>query len=173
MEAQIVDAANGVAIHHAVPSADGDGSAGLKALEGARRKAEEEGTAFAGSVEPQLAWELFCTRRAVLVDVRTPEELSYVGRIPDALHVAWATGVSQVRNPRFLKELEAKVPKDSVVLFLCRSGKRSAAAAQAATRAGYDSAFNVVEGFEGDLDEHRQRGVLGGWRQRGLPWIQD
>jgi rhodanese-related sulfurtransferase len=79
-------------------------------------------------------------------------------------------------NPRFLRELEAKVSKDTPVLLLCRSGARSAAAAAAAaaaTRAGFKHAYSVVEGFEGDLDESRQRGNRNGWRFRALPWVQD
>jgi rhodanese-related sulfurtransferase len=87
--------------------------------------------------------------------------------------VAWATGTSLVRNPRFARELEAKVRKTDMVLFLCRSGKRSALAAEAAAKAGFTSVFNVLEGFEGNLDESRQRGRLDGWRFHGLPWIQD
>jgi len=143
------------------------------ALDRAREHAKAAGLPYAGGVPPEQAWQLWQSSHAVLVDVRTPEELSYVGRVPKATHVAWATGTAQVRNPRFVRELEAKVAKDAVVLFLCRSGKRSAAAAEAAAKAGYSNAFNVLEGFEGDLDEQQRRGGLGGWRQRGLPWIQD
>lgn len=149
------------------------GAGALDSLQRVREEAAAAGWRYAGGVLPELAWQLFHEGRAVLVDVRTPEELSYVGRIPEAVQVAWATGTAQVRNPRFVRELESKVPKDAVVLFLCRSGKRSAAAAEAATRAGYGSAFNVLEGFEGELDEHQRRGGVGGWRRRGLPWIQD
>jgi rhodanese-related sulfurtransferase len=155
--------------HQAHPGPDD----ALASLQQAREKATHAGWGYAGAVPPEVAWKLFQERKAVLVDVRTPEELSYVGRVPRALHVTWATGVAQVRNPRFLHELESKVSKDAVVLFLCRSGKRSAAAAEAATSAGYHSAFNVLEGFEGDLDEHHRRGGLDGWRHRGLPWVQD
>jgi len=145
----------------------------LELLERVRAEAAAVGLPYAGSVFPELAWQLFQAGEALLVDVRTPEELSYVGRVPGATHLAWATGTAQVRNPRFLRELESKVPKDAVVLFLCRSGKRSAAAAEAATKAGYGNAFNVQEGFEGDLNERQRRGELGGWRRRGLPWVQD
>ena len=145
----------------------------LGSLQHARTQAVTGGLAYAGSVPPELAWKLFQAGQALLIDVRTPEELSYVGRVPGAMHLAWATGTAQLRNPRFVRELESKVPKDAIVLFLCRSGKRSAAAAEAATKAGYASAFNILEGFEGDLDERRRRGGLGGWRHRDLPWIQD
>jgi rhodanese-related sulfurtransferase len=110
----------------------------------------------------------------VLVDVRTTEERKFVGHVPDSLHVAWATGTSLTRNPRFVKELETRVgSKDAVVLLLCRSGHRSAAAAEAAHAAGFTNVFNVSEGFEGDLDEKGRRGRLGGWRYHDLPWVQD
>jgi len=142
-------------------------------LEQVRQRAVANGWSYAGSVPPELAWKLVEAGQALLVDVRTPEELSYVGRVPGATHVAWATGTAQVRNPRFLRELEPKVPKEATVLFLCRSGKRSAAAAEAATKAGYRNAFNILEGFEGEIDDRKHRGGLGGWRHRGLPWIQD
>jgi hypothetical protein len=46
-------------------------------------------------------------------------------------------------------------------------------AAEAATRAQFANAFNVLEGFEGDIDIERRRGRVGGWRFHGLPWIQD
>jgi len=59
------------------------------------------------------------------------------------------------------------------VLLLCRSGKRSALAAEAATKAGFTSVFNVLEGFEGELNEAQHRGTADGWRFRGLPWVQD
>ena len=145
----------------------------LQALQHVRAQAAADGLHYGGHVPPELAWRLFKAKQALLVDVRTPEELSYVGRVPGAKHVVWAHGVAQVRNPRFLEELEAKVPKDAVVMFLCRSGKRSSAAAEAAAGAGYAHAFNVLEGFEGDLDEHHRRGQVDGWRYHGLPWVQD
>jgi rhodanese-related sulfurtransferase len=107
------------------------------------------------------------------VDVRTAEERKFVGHAPNTLHVAWQTGPALIKNPRFLRELESKLAKDAVILFLCRSGKRSAAAAAEATRAGFKNVFNVREGFEGDLDDKQQRGTLGGWRAQGLPWVQD
>lgn len=147
------------------------------ALEHIRRHAVETGLSYAGAVPPALAWELFSRGEAVLVDVRTAEERVFVGYVPNSLHVAWATGTNLTRNPRFARELEAKVErqggKDAVVLLLCRSGKRSALAADAATRAGFTHAFNVLEGFEGELNERYQRGSLDGWRYQGLPWVQD
>ena len=86
---------------------------------------------------------------------------------------AWATGTSLTRNPRFVRELEARVSKGDTVLLLCRSGKRSELAAEAAARAGFARVYNVLEGFEGEANEARQRGRTDGWRFHGLPWLQD
>ena len=142
-------------------------------LEAARRLATEEGREYAGDVDPRTAWNLAETGASVIVDVRSAEERKFVGRVPQSLHVPWATGLELVRNPRFVVELEAAVPKDVPILFLCRSGKRSALAAEAATKAGFRLAFNVAEGFEGDLDAQQRRGGSNGWRFHGLPWAQD
>lgn len=142
-------------------------------LAAARARAVEAGLPYAGSVSPSEAWELFTQGDARLIDVRSAEELKFVGRVPDAQHVAWMSGISLSRNPRFVRELGGKVGKDEVVLLLCRSGKRSAAAAEAAAKAGFQNVFNILEGFEGDLDEWQRRGGFNGWRFSGLPWVQD
>jgi rhodanese-related sulfurtransferase len=142
-------------------------------LERARARGAEEGVAYAGSVTPQEAFDLLTSGEARLIDVRTPEERKFVGYIAGSVAAPWATGTAFTRNPRFVRELEGKVRKDDVLLFICRSGARSAAAAEAASRAQFQHAFNVLEGFEGDLDANQRRGTLGGWRLRGFPWIQD
>lgn len=142
-------------------------------LEKAREEARLDGIPYAGRVRPDEAWELVSAGAAELVDVRTLEELRFVGRVPGAAHAAWQIGAALSKNPRFLKELGNAVSKDSVVVLLCRSGKRSAAAAEAATKAGFKHVFNILEGFEGDLDDLQRRGDSGGWRHRGLPWVQD
>lgn len=139
----------------------------------ARERAVAERLAYAGSVATEDAWELFSSGEARIVDVRTAEELKFVGHVQDSLHVAWQSGPKMERNPRFVEELAALVGKDEPVLLLCRSGKRSVAAATAAKQAGFTQVFNILEGFEGDLNGSSQRGGKNGWRQRGLPWEQD
>lgn len=142
-------------------------------LASARAVARATELPYAGSVTPQQAWQLFSSGEALLVDVRTAEERTFVGYVPGSVHVPWANGTSLSRNPRFVRELEAKVGgRDAVVLLLCRSGNRSALAAEAATRAGLTQVFNVIEGFEGELDDHQRRGNTGGWRYHDLPWTQ-
>lgn len=148
-----------------------------EALAQAREAARAAALPFAGSLAPRDAWALVQAGQAVLVDVRSTEERHFVGHVPGSLHVAWATGTSLNRNPRFAKELDAKVgPKSGnelPVLLLCRSGKRSALAAEASTKAGLTHVFNVQEGFEGDSDHRQQRGHFNGWRFHSLPWVQD
>jgi rhodanese-related sulfurtransferase len=104
--------------------------------------------------------------------VRTRFEADYVGRIDATPLVEWKRLGAPAPNADFLTELEAVGSKDDNLLFLCRSGVRSHAAAEAAQSAGYRGAFNILEGFEGDLDADKHRGTSGGWRHRGLPWIQ-
>lgn len=110
---------------------------------------------------------------AILVDVRTAEERKFVGYVPGSVHVPWANGTALTRNPRFVRELEARVKKDQRALLLCRSGKRSRLAVEAAQRAGFTKIDNILEGFEGELDDQQQRGHQDGWRHHGLPWVQD
>ena len=146
-------------------------------LQAIHTAARAQGLTYAGGVPPALAWQLVQANRALLVDVRSTEERKFVGHVPGSLHVAWATGTSLVRNPRFVRELEAKLAKDggkdAVVLLLCRSGKRSVLAAQAAAAAGFTQIFNVLEGFEGEIDAAQHRGGGDGWRFHHLPWVQD
>lgn len=139
-----------------------------------RQHAQTEQLPYAGLLTPRQAWHLVHAGEAVLLDVRTAEERTFVGRVPGSLHVPWATGTSLTRNPRFVREVEARVPdKDTILVLLCRSGKRSALAAQALTAADYRHVFSVQEGFEGDLDSDGHRGQLNGWRHHQLPWLQD
>ncbi len=127
-------------------------------------------------LSPSDAWDVLAgDARAVLVDVRTEPEWVFVG-LPDlqrlgkrVVTASWSTWGSGP-DPRFLENIDG-VPRDAPVLFLCRSGHRSAAAAQAAARAGWRRAHNVAGGFEGDLDAAGHRG-LGGWKSAGLPWRQ-
>lgn len=147
--------------------------ASIDLLERARQRAQRSGVPFAGLIYPSEAWALFRDGKALLIDVRTAEERKFVGRVPEAPHAAWKTWPDMVQNPGFVQEVETLAPKDAVVMLLCRSGVRSVAAAESLAHAGYANAFNILEGFEGDLDGNRQRGTSNGWRHAGLPWIQD
>lgn len=154
-------------------TSDGSSNDPQDILQRAQQYAEDNEFDFTGSIPPAEAWFLVQQGHAILVDVRTNEERKFVGYVPESVHVAWATGTSFNRNPRFLKELDSKVGKDKTILLLCRSGKRSALAATAAFSAGFAQVYNVLEGFEGDLNEQQQRNQSNGWRIHQLPWLQD
>ena len=128
-------------------------------------------TGYAGDVPAELAWQWLQSGEAVLVDVRTDAEREWVGKVPGAIAVAWKQWPGMAANPNFDEQLRAAVPEGQKVVLLCRSGVRSVAAAQRATGLGIE-AYNILEGFEGDVDANGQRGHLGGWRKRGLPWTQ-
>jgi rhodanese-related sulfurtransferase len=128
---------------------------------------------YAGDLSPQDAWAKL-EQGAILVDVRTEGEWAHIG-IPDTkatendpLFIQW-TFPGGIPNPDFLNQLKRQAPEDDGVelVFLCRSGARSVSAAIAATQAGY-TAYNVLEGFEGEPDRYGER-TVNGWKNRGLP----
>ena len=127
---------------------------------------------YAGYVTPQEAQRLAELGAAKIVDLRTAFEREYVGHVPGTLHVEWLPLGSTEPNPGFIAALRAVAEPKETLVFLCRSGKRSDAAATAAAAAGFGCVLNVIGGFEGDLDDQGQRGHLGGWRKAGLPWQQ-
>ncbi|MFT3660203.1 MAG: rhodanese-like domain-containing protein [Gordonia sp. (in: high G+C Gram-positive bacteria)] len=134
---------------------------------------------YAGDLTPQEAWAVLQENtEAVLVDCRTQAEWDFVG-VPElaslgrqTLFVEWIDYPSGSVNSEFVQELRrAGIDDDAEVLFLCRSGARSIAAAEAATAAGIGKAYNILDGFEGGLDAQNHRGDRG-WRAEGLPWRQ-
>jgi rhodanese-related sulfurtransferase len=127
---------------------------------------------YAGDILPPLAWAWLQSGEAVLVDVRSDAERAWVGYVPGAVALAWKLWPGMALNPGFDEGLKAAVPPGKKAVLLCRSGVRSIAAAKRATELGID-AYNILEGFEGDADARGQRGHLGGWRFRGLPWQQN
>ena len=110
---------------------------------------------------------------ALLVDCRTEMEFFYVGHPVGAVHIAWHEPPDWEANPRFAAEvLQEACDKATPVLLICRSGKRTLDAGAALEAAGFTDVTNVLEGFEGDLDEQFHRNTQNGWRVAGLPWEQ-
>ncbi len=134
---------------------------------------------YAGDVTPQEAYAAVTGNdNAVLIDVRTQAEWSYVG-IPDlstaerqVVFLEWQHFPSGELNRGFVAELQRLgLHEGTSLYFLCRSGVRSRAAASAATDAGMGPAYNVSDGFEGPADRSGHR-ALAGWKNDGLPWKQ-
>jgi rhodanese-related sulfurtransferase len=120
-----------------------------RALRAARAEATQARLAFAGSLSASQASVLVKAGVGRLVDVRADVELDLEGYVPGSIHVPWAVAPHFELNPAFAAELEARVARDEVLLFHCRRGSRSAAAAAAATQAGFCNAFSV----NGSIDE--------------------
>jgi len=119
--------------------------------------------------------------RALLVDIRSTMEYLFVGHPAGAVHIAWIDEPEWTVNPNFETEIRKLLLGGAVctqenrcapIILICRSGKRSLEAGKALLEGGIRSVFHIDEGFEGDLDEHRHRSTIGGWRFRGLPWEQ-
>ena len=128
--------------------------------------------------------------RTLFVDIRTPSELNYLGAttVMDA-HVplvfmdttAWDDRKHRYRraeNKNFVADIEAALnrkglTKDDTVILMCRSGKRSATAADMLADAGYTKVYSVVDGYEGDKAKQgpdKGRRTVNGWKNSGLPW---
>jgi rhodanese-related sulfurtransferase len=135
---------------------------------------------YAGDIAPKGAWEILKREAdAVLVDVRTTAEWNYVGT-PDLrslnkqpVPIEWQIYPTMQVNPGFAEAMRAAgVSGGRSVLFLCRSGVRSKAAAQAMTALGMTRCYNIIDGFEGPADQAGHRGTMAGWKASGLPWQQ-
>jgi len=131
-------------------------------------------------IAPAETWAALQSDPAArLVDVRTDAEWNFVG-VPDITAagqrvalIPWQVYPTMAVNPGFVHGLrEAGIEPAHKVYFICRSGARSMAAAQAAQAEGYGQVFNVADGFEGPVDGEGHRGQVAGWKASGLPWMQ-
>ena len=138
-------------------------------LQLAAQRAAAKGLPYAGELTPQEAFAALQQGAAVLVDVRSRAELELVGRVPNANHVEWAFYPGMVANADFASQLQAQVDKSQAIVFMCRTGGRSHNAAVVAEELGY-TAYNMLEGFEGEANAQKQRTLINGWKQAGLPW---
>lgn len=141
-------------------------------------------------VNARQAWAMkqAAPAEVVFLDIRSRAEAAYVGMpaIADALvpyreHDDQMTDWDAERhtfglrpNPQFVKDvtqvLQSKgLGKDARLVLICRSGDRSAKAADLLQAQGYSRVHSVVDGFEGDLDGQGRRDV-NGWKNAGLPW---
>jgi len=132
------------------------------------------------NVSPGKTWEaLKAEPNAQLVDVRTDAEWNFVG-VPDlasagkqAVLLPWQVYPTMQRNGSFEENLnQAGLTPENHIYFICRSGARSMAAAEAALAAGYPHVYNVADGFEGPPNAEGHRGESAGWKADRLPWRQ-
>lgn len=141
----------------------------------AQQRANSNQLPYAGAVTPQEAFALLQDdARVKLVDVRTRAERDWVGQvaIPAEQHLAvqWNLYPEGQPNPQFLEQLAAVADRQTILLFLCRSGVRSRHAAKLASEHGYPNCYDILEGFEGNKDAQGHRKTVEGWCKAGLPW---
>ncbi len=133
------------------------------------------------------AYDMTQKEKVLFVDVRTREEVNFLGmpttadaNIPymeiDPMYT-WndkSQSFKLLPNSEFetlvASRIEAKgLNKNSPIILMCRSGDRSALAANLLAKAGYTKVYSVVDGFEGDMSKEGLRNV-NGWKNSGLPW---
>lgn len=128
--------------------------------------------------------------KTLFIDTRTPSEVNYLGAasVMDA-HVPLVTmdtsGWNDKKhrylrkdNKNFVAGIDAQLKKkgltrDDTVILMCRSGKRSAKAANMLAEAGYTKVYSVVDGYEGDKakeGDSKGKRTVNGWKNSNLPW---
>ena len=123
--------------------------------------------------------ELSKSLNSYLIDVRTKTEWIFVG-VPDlssinknVIFVSWLNYPYMQINSFFENQImEFNIYKNDKLFFLCRSGNRSYSAAEFLTSRGFSNCFNVIDGFEGELNSNHQRSTINGWKFNNLPWEQ-
>jgi rhodanese-related sulfurtransferase len=112
------------------------------------------------------------TPEAVFVDVRSEMEYMFVGHPAGSILIPWVDGPDWDIDPDFVSHVKKAASVNRPVVLICRSGRRSIDAGLALEKAGLTEVYNVLNGFEGDLNEHHHRNTHNGWRFDGLPWAQ-
>jgi Rhodanese-related sulfurtransferase len=143
-------------------------------LTAAHTRIDASAQPYSGALLPHEALELLeLAPGTSLIDVRSRAELDLNGSIPGAIHVEWRSWPGWVQNPHFIMQLRQLVDAEATLLFICRNGQRSHQAAVASVEAGFGNCYNVLEGFEGEIDKNTgHRNEINGWKFRGLPWTQ-
>jgi rhodanese-related sulfurtransferase len=122
---------------------------------------------------PQQAYDFLQSNpEAVFIDVRSEMEYMFVGHPTGSMLIPWVDSPDWDIDPHFVSHVKKAASVNRPVVLICRSGRRSTAAGQALEKAGLQEVYNVLHGFEGDLDEHHHRNSHNGWRHEGLPWAQ-
>ena len=123
-----------------------------------------------------------------IIDVRTVGEYVFVGHAPMAVNIPllilepekayYAKKPQLPLSAKFVEEVGKRYKKTDTLMVICRSGGRSAVAANILAKAGYKNAYTVIDGFEGDklkLEGSYNNGkrVVNGWKNSGAPWTYD
>jgi len=142
------------------------------------------------------AAEVFEMKRAdskiLLIDVRTPEELQYVGSADEVMdaNIPYLVNDTSEYDPKLkhyrlepnsdfataiasIVEKHGLAQNNATLILMCRSGDRSAKAANLLAKVGYKKVYSVIDGFEGDkATDGAMKGkrTVNGWKNANLPW---
>lgn len=133
--------------------------------------------------------------QTLLVDIRTPSELQFVGytqmidgNVPYISYdySEWDSKIKEYKrdfNSGFVGQVEGLLAKagltgkkDTRIILMCRSGDRSARAADLMAKSGYTNVWSAIEGFEGDKAKDgptKGKRTVNGWKNANLPWTYD
>ena len=152
---------------------------------------EKKHTTLGLYLDAKEAYAMATKEKVLFLDVRTRAEVNFLGMptIADANvpymvmdnMFSWDSKKSVYKlepNSDFVtevgKRLQAKqLDKNAIIILMCRSGDRSATAANLLAKAGYTRVYSVVDGFEGDMAKdgpNAGRRAVNGWKNAGLPW---
>jgi len=130
----------------------------------------------------QKAWDLIQKEpKVAFIDVRSDMEYLFIGHPSGSVNIPWIEEPNWEVNPHFVRDVRKLVLGGVIdspehhsvpVLLICRSGNRSDEAGKLLVENGFKRVYNIVQGFEGELDENHQRGTIAGWRFDNLPWEQ-
>jgi rhodanese-related sulfurtransferase len=151
---------------------------------------KEKQTALGLYVTAKEAYERWKAEpeKVKILDVRTPEEFLFVGHPTMAWKIPVATQ-SYEWDPEkkqfpmkplldFASRVTQVAKPDDTLMVMCRSGGRSAIAANMLANAGFKNVYNIVDGMEGDVIEDPacvfvgQR-LMNGWKNSGCPWTYE
>ena len=139
---------------------------------------------YVTSAEAYEKWQA-APDKVKLLDVRTPEEFIFVGHPEMAQCIP--LGFQSYRwdeqkghfdldvNSQFEAQVRECFDPDETLLLMCRSGGRSAMAANLLAQAGYTAVWNITDGMEGDLvkdpgSPNDGKRMKNGWKNSGCPW---
>jgi rhodanese-related sulfurtransferase len=126
-----------------------------------------------GHLTPEEALPLVSQPETLFIDIRSEVEHFFVGSPRGVINIPWQDAPDFELNPDFVTDVaRAAKDKSRTIVLICRSGHRSIDAGNRLIQEGFQSVYHVLEGFEGDRDEHHHRSSVNGWRFRGLPWVQ-
>lgn len=136
--------------------------------------------------EAYAKWETE-PEKVKIIDVRTPEEYLFVGHPPMAWKIPLAAQVYEWDAEKkqfpmkplmdFVDRVKQVAAPDETLMLMCRSGGRSAMAANALAKAGFTNVYNIIDGMEGDANADSEsvakaRPLTSGWKNSGCPWTK-